>query len=358
MKMEYFISKRVSLLCLLFCFVVVFFWMAGNGQISELSVKQQSIGVIVLKNKTHKQSSLNLLGDQELLPNENTKIPLNEEITDTKVTVWISMGLCLSTNTNFLGKRNFPYKEAAILSSRLWKTIKFEYNIRVILHIAYSITNATDINQQLNDFVSKLKQEGVITVILQTKSDECVVVAQTSRLFAYRNKLIKADDIIITSDVDAFPATPALLNPLKHMAIPLNIWQHGVAETSGEKGGTFPMCFISMSKSLWTYVIDCSESIQTCIQPYYKLARTMWGVDQTMLTHNLLTQKRCSINNRYVWKGLGLQPRPFNDTDICRHYNMRNNHADPTKYTWVHFKPTENVADITKAFNDIVKRNI
>ena len=45
------------------------------------------------------------------------------------------MGLCWSANAQIYGKENFPYKDAASLSTQLWK--KFTL-VEVILQIIYS----------------------------------------------------------------------------------------------------------------------------------------------------------------------------------------------------------------------------
>ena len=49
--------------------------------------------------------------------------------------LWVTMGLCWSSNTEYHDKKNFPYREAAPLSIQLW--MRFA-RARVILQIVYS----------------------------------------------------------------------------------------------------------------------------------------------------------------------------------------------------------------------------
>ena len=44
-------------------------------------------------------------------------------------TTWITMGLCWSANAQVHGKENFPYKDAAPLSSQLWMKVSFERTV-------------------------------------------------------------------------------------------------------------------------------------------------------------------------------------------------------------------------------------
>ena len=53
----------------------------------------------------------------------------------TSPTLWVTMGLCWSSNTEYHDKKNFPYREAAPLSIQLWRRIA---KARVILQIVYS----------------------------------------------------------------------------------------------------------------------------------------------------------------------------------------------------------------------------
>ena len=49
--------------------------------------------------------------------------------------IWITMGLCWSSNTQYWGKEHFPYKESAPLSSQLWMRLT---PAKVILQVVYS----------------------------------------------------------------------------------------------------------------------------------------------------------------------------------------------------------------------------
>ena len=49
--------------------------------------------------------------------------------------LWVTMGLCWSSNTKYHDKKNFPYREAAPLSIRLWTRMA---EAKVIILIVYS----------------------------------------------------------------------------------------------------------------------------------------------------------------------------------------------------------------------------
>ena len=66
------------------------------------------------------------------------------------------MALCWSENTQLHGKENFPYKQAAPLSARLW--MKFTPAI-VILQIVYS---EPEVSEELRAYQQELERYGVI----------------------------------------------------------------------------------------------------------------------------------------------------------------------------------------------------
>ena len=49
--------------------------------------------------------------------------------------LWVTMGLCWSSNTKYHDKKDFPYREAAPLSIRLWMKMA---EVKVIILIVYS----------------------------------------------------------------------------------------------------------------------------------------------------------------------------------------------------------------------------
>ena len=120
--------------------------------------------------------------ETELLPQQH---PTNESSSidgrNTKIPqIWITMGLCWSTNTQYYGKENFPYKESALLSAQLWMHLT---PVKVILQVIYSEPYPTE---ELLAYKEKLENFGVI-VKLVAKAPElkCVLEAQLIRIVAY-----------------------------------------------------------------------------------------------------------------------------------------------------------------------------
>ena len=68
--------------------------------------------------------------------------------------VWITMSLCWSANAQVYGKENFPYKDAAPLSSQLWMKIT---PAKAIMQIVYS---EDEVSEELIDYKKKLESYG------------------------------------------------------------------------------------------------------------------------------------------------------------------------------------------------------
>ena len=95
--------------------------------------------------------------------------------------IWITMGLCWSTNTKFWGKEKFPYKESAPLSAQLW--MRLSSSIKVILHVVYSEPEPPE---DLLEYKKKLEGFGVIVKLVPKASEiKCVLEAQLIRIVAY-----------------------------------------------------------------------------------------------------------------------------------------------------------------------------
>ena len=65
------------------------------------------------------------------------------EIPDHSSKIWVSMGLCWSSNAQVHNKENYPYKYAATGSTQLWKNLT---SANVILQIIYSEPEVVDVN--------------------------------------------------------------------------------------------------------------------------------------------------------------------------------------------------------------------
>ena len=95
--------------------------------------------------------------------------------------IWITMGLCWSSNTKYWGKENFPYKEAAPLSAQLW--MRLSKSITVILHVVYSEPEPPE---DLLEYKKKVEGFGAIVKLVPRATElKCVLEAQLIRIVAY-----------------------------------------------------------------------------------------------------------------------------------------------------------------------------
>ena len=77
--------------------------------------------------------------------------------------LWVTMGLCWSSNTKYHDKKDFPYREAAPLSIQLWTRMA---EARVIILIVYSEESVPpDLGKYKGNFTSssRLTQRPYIT---------------------------------------------------------------------------------------------------------------------------------------------------------------------------------------------------
>merc|ERR1712223_276933 len=151
---------------------------------------------------------------------------------------WITMGLCWSANAQVHGKENFPYKDAAPLSTQLWMKLT---PAKVIMQIVYS---EPEISEELIEYKKELESYGAVVFLAPTGPDiKCVLKSQLIRLLAYSFPFIRDDDIIVTADVDAFVMTSDIYKPL--LLPGRQIWLYRYAFTLGT-GATFMMPFIGI----------------------------------------------------------------------------------------------------------------
>jgi hypothetical protein len=132
--------------------------------------------------------------------------------------IWVSMSLCWSENVKIHRKSKFPYILASQLSAKLWKNVT-EGELKVILTVVYN--EDVDMDDLENYVKSFENEEGVVIVLEKTTSLGCVLQSQLSRMFAFKNKFVNAEDIIITSDVDIFVMDKRIIQPLK---MPFTTW--------------------------------------------------------------------------------------------------------------------------------------
>ena len=173
------------------------------------------------------QPALSLLQLHDLADHEENHQVMFEDDGQEKVAprTWITMGLCWSANAQVYGKENFPYKEAAPLSSQLWMKLT---PAKVIMQIVYS---EQEISEELKEYKKNLESYGATVFLVPTGNYmKCVLKSQLIRLLAYQLPFIKDEDIIVTADVDAFPMTKDIFKPL---LLDRKIWLYRYAFTLG-----------------------------------------------------------------------------------------------------------------------------
>ena len=113
------------------------------------------------------------------------------------------MGLCWSANTEYHGKKNFPYREAAPLSIRLWMRLA---GARVIIQIVYSEESVPRSLEQYKERLESLGDGGgaVVVKLVRAGDMDCVERAQIGRMFAYEAPEVADGDVVMAADVDAF----------------------------------------------------------------------------------------------------------------------------------------------------------
>jgi len=340
---------------------------------------------IALETDSHQSSaapkpSLSLLDMHSLVENvEQHDVSSIKDITfenSEGPRTWITMGLCWSANAQVHGKENFPYKEAAPLSSQLWMKIT---PAKVIMQIVYS---EPEISDELKEYKKKLESYGAVVFLVPTGPDiKCVLKSQMIRLLAFALPFIQDDDILVTADVDAFVMTPDTYKPL--LLPGRQIWLYRYAFTLGT-GSTFMMPFIGIRASVWRNILEYDLSMDQpekgrlgnglpkMIEEYgtkmsFKESYT-WDIDQHILSHAILKSGICSLpKDNKLWKELNLEPNEFDDSKTCWHgsgiYEDCNNvlwsrnmfiRYSGGNCKWWHFYPTETYANLRSKFQEIM----
>ncbi|XP_023341269.1 uncharacterized protein LOC111711213 isoform X2 [Eurytemora carolleeae] len=161
-----------------------------------------------------------------------------------KPRVWVSMGICWGQNAQVHGKKEFPYKEAALRSVSLWSKLT---EAQPILQISYT----ESISSELLDYKKSLEMNGAFVYFNKTYDIPCVLSSQLTRMLAYKLDVVSPNDVIITADVDAFVGTPHILDPLNQTKA-VWIWQYELTEQGGE---TFAMSFIAATSLIWRDIL-------------------------------------------------------------------------------------------------------
>ena len=228
--------------------------------------------------------------------------------------IFITLGLCWSATTKYHGKQNFPYVHAAELSSQLWTNIA---GVSVILQIVYTESVPT---KELLNYQTKLKSLGIKVFLITARGMDCVLKAQLIRLLAYNYPFVRKDDILITSDVDAFIMTKNIIKPI--LTYPDRLMWIYRYELTVVNGYTFMMPFIGARAKVWNDILEypndfdeqIGNNLEAMILQYSTYmnitsATYKWDFDQKITTYAILKSGVCSLpSTNQVWKDLKLRP--------------------------------------------------
>jgi hypothetical protein len=266
--------------------------------------------------------------------------------------VWVSISVCLDTNTDFDGgrKSHFPYQLATMYASYLWREIT-GYRVLVGL-VTDSPHNASHIADSLTDL-------GVDSYIVRSWSGySCAETSQLVRMFAYRHHVIKPYEIIVTADADALVSSPLFMTPLEDRHKIVWLWQHGYAENYNS---TYPMSFIGARSAQWRSLLDPFGELETHkIMSRWEAALKMstadsltrWGFDQLIITQALLETNLCPTTNPTVYSLVKLPMETGRDRNLC----FKGNYLH-TGGTWGHYLSNTTEALLKEEFIKILVRN-
>jgi len=288
----------------------------------------------------------------------------DEEVQRLQRKVWIAMGLCWDEHPTLYGKQDYPYAEAALRSISLWHKLTAG---RVILQIMYN----GQVDDNLRNYRNKLEDMGAVVYLNKTGNLSCVLSSQLSRMVTFSLDLVQEDDIIITSDVDAFIMTKDFLQPLKEDE-KVWIWQY---QRAVDESITFAMSFIGATSQVWRELLNYRGTLESLVEDYNRLinfkdsADVQWSIDQLIITHVILKSGLCSLSSRRwkVWKEVNLNSTKARDSescwkggrmfDDCNKQNSRGNRRGRYSCSWWHFFPEERTKQMDQKYRDILRLN-
>ena len=255
-------------------------------------------------------------------------------------TIWVSMAVCLSSNTRFHGKDRFPYLLALKLSSQLWLTKVPK--LKTIIQVVHEPSDRGA--PELENYVKYLKTMGnhVVETVesLHNNSSNanikklkmpCSLKAQLQRMFVPNSarRLVEPNDIIVTTDVDIFVMNSKIFDEVMSV---INLGKIGILQYTKYTNmdfvaDTFPMCFISMSYRLWRSLLAV-ENPDDLVEAHSDAlgigdySKYIWNYDQTILSRIILKSGLCTVSKfNKMWIKTQLTPpeKDFDDSKTCFH---------------------------------------
>ena len=249
--------------------------------------------------------------------------------------VWISMGLCLDETAQIYGKGLHPYQDSLVWAARLWR--HFFPDAEQVGLLVTLVSDGT--SGKHGNLVAQLKQQKVVIRFVHPHPLlGCVTSSQLVRSYAFKAKQVQKHDIVVTADVDAWPTSARVLQPLfEHPSVLVWIWQY---QYSLESGSTFPMSFIGMAAELWRTILSTrtmAEWLAYLNVSSHTSAERMWYTDQRIVTNAILLNRLCYIS-RQISEVVPVLA--WNDHDVCWHGQTKHRHSEDEPFidnkTWVH----------------------
>eukprot|EP00094_Tigriopus_californicus_P007641 TCALIF_07358-PA protein Name:"Protein of unknown function" AED:0.13 eAED:0.13 QI:0/0.5/0.33/0.66/1/1/3/141/377 len=241
-------------------------------------------------------------------PSNSSQFPLR---------LWMSTSVCWSENTDLHGKSGYPYLLAVKLSSKLWRD---QAGVSMVIQVIYNSKDAT--NETLKSYITDLINDGNVVYAIESNGSTCTMRAQMQRMFPYTIKEIDDNDIVITTDVDAFLLDPKLLDPFHDPQF--KIWLLLYSETL-TNGTTFSMSFVGMRKALWRELLKSSANPTELLEKFRETplsnSTEAWYEDQRILSRVILESKICTAPaNNSIWTQVGLPPSGLTEAETNECY--------------------------------------
>jgi len=174
---------------------------------------------------------------------------------------------------------------------------------------------------ELLKFVENLNSDGAHVVRLSSSAGmDCVLRSQLARMTAWADEALGEDDVMVTSDVDAFVVRGDILQPLENvtsLSSPDKVWLFQY-EDATKTGSTFGMCFVATRVGTWRRLLSSADTPESLVSLHACTlqlnAANRWSFDQLILTRAILRSGLCKAKeNMNVWKRVNLDPKTLLD---------------------------------------------
>jgi hypothetical protein len=290
----------------------------------------------------------------------------------------ISMSLCVTPGSaanvsqGHIQQRAMKlFHLAAVYATQLWKQQKSD--LKVITLLAH--TGETENEEALRVTTKRIEAAGGlvwkydVSDFGELKDAACIKAAQLGRAFLHESDLVADEEVVVTSDVDAYPLKAkklvSALRETNRKGDYYRAWVHNTQRAMWNNH-TWPMCFIGMSSKDWKETMATTFESALHEQVHGNQAYSFYG-DQFLVTAMILNRGLCTLprshgawwKNKYIVRPL---PPPIDDSLTC--FKSPDGHKVLGKwgggrskikqqYQWMHFLPTSTAQDLEEAYNTI-----